>query len=188
MNRSLLTVMVLLISAILLSGCSSSLPQLETVDEVNLDRFMGDWYVIAFIPIFAEKHATNAIEHYDLREDGDVDITYTFFNKSPDGRRKEFRARGFIPEDGTGAEWRVQFFWPLRFHFLVIDLAEDYSHTVIGVPNRRYLWIMAREPGIDENTYSGILDRLEQQHYDISQVKRVLQTWGEEKVSKEDGQ
>jgi apolipoprotein D and lipocalin family protein len=41
-----------------LSGCQSQKP-LETVDYVDLQRFMGDWYVIANIPTFLEKNAYN---------------------------------------------------------------------------------------------------------------------------------
>ncbi len=162
---------------VLTTGCATNLPPLETVPEVDLERYMGDWYVIAFIPAFIEKRATNAIENYVLREDGDVDITYTFFKDSPDGERKEYNARGFIQENTNNAEWKVQFFWPIRFPFHVIELDEEYSYTVVGLPSRKYVWIMAREPQIDQQVYMNILQRLEGQGYEIEQIQTVQQEW-----------
>ena len=180
MTRMFSSALIVLALLFLATGCASNLPQLQTVEQVDLERFMGDWYVIAFIPIFAEKDATNGIERYDLRDDGDVDITYTFYKDSPDGEFKEYTARGFVQEDPSNAEWRVQFFWPLRFPYMVIDLADDYSYTVIGVPNRNYLWIMAREPQIESTVYEQIITRLEEQHYDISEIRQVPQVWDTE--------
>ncbi len=60
------TVLVLVV----LSACASKAPEMKTVDYVDLDRFMGDWYVIANIPTFLEKGAHNAVENYQLNEDG----------------------------------------------------------------------------------------------------------------------
>jgi len=176
--KTALKITALLVIIQFFAACAStSLPKLEPVDSIELDRFMGDWYVIAFIPIFVEKHATNAIENYSLREDGDVDITYTFHKDSTDGEMKKFEARAFVPEDGKYSEWRVQFFWPIKFPYLVIDVAEDYSYTVIGVPNRKNLWIMAREPNIPNGVYEKILKDLEEKGYDTSLIKIVPQEW-----------
>ncbi len=162
-----------------LLGCAASGPPLELVEEVDLERYMGDWYVIAFIPLGPERHATNAIESYELLDEETVGITYTFRKGSPEGPEKEYNAKAFVQEHGAGAHWKVQFIWPLRFDFLVIDLAEDYSYTVIGVPDRDHVWIMAREPGIDASTYEGILSRLGEQGYDTGAIQRVPQEWGE---------
>ncbi|MFC1556923.1 lipocalin family protein [candidate division KSB1 bacterium] len=151
---------------------------MATVPSVDLDRFMGDWYVVANIPTFIEKNAVNAVESYSLREDGDVNITFTFRDKTPDGEKKKHTARGFIHNKETKAEWRVQFFWPLKFAYKVIDLHPDYTYTVIGVPNRKYVWIMSRTPKIDESTYTKIVERLVAEYgYDMDKIKKVTQTW-----------
>ena len=62
-----------------LIGCqSATLPPLKTVANVDLPRFMGDWYVIANIPTFIEKGAHNAVESYRLDKDGTIATTFTF--------------------------------------------------------------------------------------------------------------
>ena len=67
-----------------LFGCQS-MPPIHTVREVDLDRFMGDWYVIANIPTFIETDAFNAVESYRLDEDGTIHTTFTFNKGGYDG-------------------------------------------------------------------------------------------------------
>jgi apolipoprotein D and lipocalin family protein len=134
---------------------------------------MGKWYVVANIPTFLEKGAHNATETYELAEDGSIKITFRYNKDSFDGPVKEYHPTGFIHDTKSNAEWRVRFLWPFLADYLVIDLAGDYSFTVIGVPSRSYLWIMARSPVIDEKTYQGIIERLVAQGYDISKIQKV---------------
>ena len=69
---------------------------METVDYVDLERYMGDWYVIANIPTFIEKNATNAIESYKLSSDGIIHTTFSFYKGSPEGEKKIYRPKGFV--------------------------------------------------------------------------------------------
>ena len=66
--------MLSLATPALLGGCQTTRPPIETVDYVDLERFMGDWYVIASIPTFIEKGAHNAVESYRLAEDGTIEL------------------------------------------------------------------------------------------------------------------
>ena len=85
--------------------------------------------------------------------------------------------KGFIYDTKSNAEWRVQPLWPLKLGYLIIDLAEDYSYTVIGVPNRNYLWIMARESSLSDSVYDAILERVADQGYDLNKILKVPQVW-----------
>ena len=71
----------------------------------------------------------------------------------------------------------MQFLWPFKMPFFIIDLDEDYSYTVIGIPSRKYVWIMARDPIMNENQYDDILNRLSDIGYDISLIKKITQDW-----------
>ena len=135
----------------LLSGCSSNQEALRAIDTpVDLERFMGDWYVIGSIPIdffFAsEAGAHNAVESYSLKDDGSIDTRYRFRKDSFDGPVKSFNPTGFVYNTETNAEWRMQFVWPFKAAYLIMYLDDDYSQTIIGVPDRSFIWIMAREP------------------------------------------
>ena len=75
----------------------------------------------------------------------------------------------------SNAEWRVQFVWPFRVPFLVIDLDDDYQWAVIGYPSRKLAWVLSRKTSLDEKTYRGILQRMQQQGYDITKLAKVPQ-------------
>ena len=61
---------------------------MKTVNYVDLEKYMGEWYVIANIPTFIEKNATNAIESYKLSSDGIIHTTFSFYKGSPEGEKK----------------------------------------------------------------------------------------------------
>ena len=71
----------------------------------------------------------------------------------------------------------MQFLWPIKMPFLIIDLDEAYSYTVIGVPNRNYVWIMSREPFMDPTLYEKIITKLKEVDYDTSKIKIIRQEW-----------
>lgn len=165
----------------LLAGCAST-PEdpIHVVDEVDLPRYMGDWYVVAHIPTFIEDEAYNAIESYELNEDGTVATTFRFRNGGFDGPLKVYTPTGFVRDDPSNAVWGMQFIWPIKAEFLIVWLDEDYETTVIGRNARDYVWIMAREPSIPEESYRGILAFLEEEGYDLSELREVPQRWPEE--------
>ena len=146
---------------------------IQTVEYVDLDRFMGDWYVIANIPTFIEKDAYNATESYRLDDDGTVATTFRFNKGGLDGPVKEYTPRGFIRDKTSNAVWGMQFVWPFKAEYRIIYLADDYSQTVIGRTKRDYVWIMAREPEIPQKDYDFILAYLKEQGYDISKVQKI---------------
>lgn len=173
MKIEIITGILLIISLFLLTSCKSEKSSLETVDKVDINKFMGDWYVIGVIPNFIEKGAINGLESYKLNEKGNVEITYTL---QKNGKKKNMSAKGFI-QNKKNTKWKVQFIWPIKFPYYVIDLEENYQYTVIGVPNRKYVWIMSREPQISDKTYNQILARLDKKGYDISKIKRMEQKY-----------
>lgn len=147
---------------------------LRAIDRrVDLQRFMGDWYVIAHIPAFIEDEAHNAVESYRLDEEGTIATTYVFNNGSFDGPLKTYRPKGFIYNRETNAEWRMQFLWPFKSAYLIAYLDESYQTTIIGVPNRGYVWIMARSKTLPEARYQELVKWLADNGHDISELRRV---------------
>jgi len=159
---------------ILTLGCQTMKP-IETVDYVDLNRFMGDWYVIASIPTFIETDAYNAIESYRLDKDGTVATTFRFNKNSLDGPLKEYHPRGFVRDTQSNAIWGMQFIWPFKAEYRIIYLNDDYSVTVIGRTKRDYVWIMSREPAIPFEGYTRIINFLKEQGYDIDKIRKVPQ-------------
>lgn len=161
----------------LLSGCATEMPELKTVDYVDLDRFMGDWYVIANIPTFLEKGAHNAVENYSMNDDGTIATTFTFRKGGFDGEEKEHNPKGFVTNTETNAVWGMRFVWPIKADYRVIYLDDDYSATIIGRNKRDYVWIMARKPQLSDAEYQQLVDVVVAAGYDISKLERVPQQW-----------
>ena len=171
-----ITFMAILIAG-LLSGCAAKLPPLKTVASVDIQRFMGDWYVIANIPTWIEKEAHNAVESYRLDEDGTIATTFTFRKGNFDGPLKTYKPRGFIVDKTDNAEWRMQFMWPFKSEYLITYLNENYTRTIIARNKRDYVWIMARTPAIPEEDYAALVAELGRQGYDTSLLQKVPQRW-----------
>ncbi|MEY6433395.1 lipocalin family protein [Thioalkalicoccus limnaeus] len=170
-------VLVALCAACLLAACSSEERPMKTVDYVDLERFMGDWYVIANIPTFVERGAHNAVESYALTPEGTIATTFTFRAGSFDGPLKTYHPTGFVVDRTSNALWGMQFIWPIKADFRIIYLTPDYQVTAIGRAKRDYVWVMARESAIPDEHYQTILSFLDEIGYDTSRIERVPQRW-----------
>lgn len=155
-------------------SCSSSQTFQKTVPKVDLNRFMGKWYVIASRPTSFEEGAFNAVEKYSYNKEKDqIDIDFTFNQDTPNGQKKSIPQTGYVIDKENNSYWKVSPFWPLKFDYLIIDLEGSYQWTVIGVPDQKYIWIMARTPTLPDSTYDQILDRVKALGYDLANLKKV---------------
>ena len=162
--------------ALFLAGCQSPAP-MKAVDYVDLERVMGDWYVIANIPTFIEKGAHNAVESYRLDDDGSIATTFTFRDGGFEGELKTYRPRGFVVDTESNAIWGMQFVWPFKGDYRVIYLDEAYSTTVIGREKRDYVWLMARTPQPAADDYERAVEAIRAAGYDTALLQRVPQKW-----------
>lgn len=159
-------------SAIATLGCRSY-PPMTTVPYVDLEQFSGDWYVIAHIPTFIEDEAYNAVESYEVAEDGTIATTFRFNEGSLDGPEKIYEPRGFVRDPASNAVWGMRFIWPFKAEFRIAYLDAEYTQTVVGRTKRDYVWIMARTPSIPEPDLQRLLAFIEAEGYDRSQIRRV---------------
>ena len=175
--RTLARFPILFIAAIILGGCAAKGPEMKTVDYVDIERFMGPWYVIANIPTFLEKGAHNAVETYSLNDDGTIATNFTFRKDGFDGKLKEYNPKAFVMNKETNALWGMRFVWPIKADYRVVYLDEDYNHTIIGRQNLDYVWIMARTPTISDADYDELVAFVKSLGYDTSKLRAVPQRW-----------
>ena len=172
-DNHLIKIQIFLVTFFIL-GCST-IHINQTVKFVNIERFMGDWYVIASVPSYIENDAVNPIESYTFNPDGYIDTQFSFYTNNEKKVMKKYNAKGFIRNKETNAEWGMQFFWPIKFSYLIVDLSIDYSFTVISVPSKKYIWIMSRTMALDDEVYIQIIEKLKNNGYDISKIVRTNQ-------------
>jgi apolipoprotein D and lipocalin family protein len=173
-------------AAFALAGCSSvPRPAVPLVESVDIERFMGDWYVIASIPTYIERDAWNAVESYRLDKDGSIATTFTFRKGGFDGPEKRYTPRGFVLEHASNAVWGMQFVWPVKADYRIAYLSDDYGQTVIAREARDYVWIMARSPSISEADYARLTAFIASMGYDTGQLRKVPQRWPEATQTRE---
>jgi apolipoprotein D and lipocalin family protein len=163
----------------LLGACRSSLPPIATEPKVDLERFMGDWYVIANIPTSIERGAHNAVESYRLDKDGSIATTFTFRKDAFDGPLKRYCPRGFVEDKQSNAIWRMQFIWPIKADYRIVHVSADYQRTIVGREKRDNVWIMARTPQISAAEYEELRARVATERYDMNELVLVPQQWPE---------
>ena len=171
MKRSILASMCAVLTA------CASLPPIKTVEQVNLNKFMGDWYVIACIPTLIEKDVHNGIESYALDTDGSIKTTFTFRKGSANGELKSYHPRGFVVPNTGNAIWGMQFIWPIKAEYRIVYLDEAYQTTIIARNARDYVWLMSRNPSITNEQYSGFVAKIQDMGYDINKLVKIPQEW-----------
>lgn len=159
-----------------LAGCASY-PPMPSVNTVDLDRFMGDWYVIASIPTWFERDIYNAVERYDRLGPRKIQTTFSYRKGGFDGEPGQMEPIGFVQEDGSNALWDMQFLWPFKADYRIVYLDPEYRNTIIGRIKRDYVWIMSRKPQLSEVEFQQLVQRVEELGYDISKLNRVPQRW-----------
>lgn len=169
----LLIILTIIILSLL--GCSKNAH--PVVSKVDLPRFMGAWYVQGIIPNFKEKNAQNGIETYTLNNDGTIKVNYVFADKGNPEKITELNIKGKVIDTKSNSRWKVQLFKPFWFSYLIIDLAPDYRYCVVGVPNRKYVWIMTRAITISSQDWDSIFVKLKDLGYKTEKIVKMPQIW-----------
>lgn len=177
MRRALLIVVVALLTAC--ASAPKGAPPLPRAETVDIDRFMGDWYVIAHAPTSPERDAFNAVERYALCEDGRVETVFRFRERGFDGPREILRPTGFPDAESGYAEWGMQFLWPFRAEYVVAWLDAEYRTTIIARSARDYVWLMHRESAMAPEALEAALQRVVDMGYERSALRMVPQRWPE---------
>jgi apolipoprotein D and lipocalin family protein len=170
----------LLFMLLLVTGCTvmaSTDNPIPLVPNVDLPRFMGDWYVIAYVPTFIDRGGHNQVESYRLTDDGKVATTFTFRKNSFDGKEKRYSPVGYVHEGSNNALWGMQFIWPFKGEYRIVYLEPDYSVTIIGRNKRDYVWLMSRQPQMSEADYKRYQALIANMGYDLPKLVRAPQRW-----------
>ena len=175
--RTLPFVLLALMVATTTAACRSGnvKPSIPTAAPVDVDRFMGDWYVIAHIPSFPEREAYAAVESYAKLPDGRIQTTFRFRKGALDGPEKTMHPVGTVTPGTGGAVWGMQFIWPIQAEYVIVDLAPDYSRTIVGRSKRDYVWLMARTPSLPAPELAAAIEKIRTLGYDTSKLRMVPQ-------------
>lgn len=149
-------------------------PPLPTVASVELNRYLGRWYEIALLPNRFERHCVADTQaQYSL--DGER-IRVLNRCREADGRITSASGTAKIVPDSGNAKLRVSFFWPFYGDYWILALDEGYSEVLVGTPDRRYGWVLARQPQLPEARLQALLARAQALGFDAAAFRRMPQT------------
>ena len=145
---------------------------MPVVDRVDLDRFMGTWNVISSVPSMFDRKPHNTTVSFARAERG-LTIEYKFNSGSYNGDEKTIKAKVMVDNPGINSDWQITYPWPFARDLRIIYLETDYSVAVLGHPNLKDAWVIARSTTIDPPLFSDIILYLQSLGYDVGKMRLV---------------
>lgn len=179
-TRALSLTLGLVASSWAMSSSAADKPSpVPLAPQVDLQRFMGDWYVIGIIPNFVEKKAYNSIESYKLDADGTIATTFRYRKGGFDGPLKTMTPRGFVEPNTNNALWGMRVFWPIKGEYRIAHVEPDYSVSIIGRSALDYVWLLSRQSVMSDADFEKYRAQIGSWGYDATTFVRVPQQWPE---------
>ena len=145
-----------LVVALLLGGCSGIPEGAQAVTDFKLDRYLGKWYEVARLDHSFERGLDNVTATYSRQDDGGVSVTNRGYNAKKGEWEEAIGKAYFVAEPDVG-RLKVSFFGPFYGGYNILELDHsNYQYALIAGPNRKFLWILARDPELDND----VLERL----------------------------
>ena len=138
--------------------------------DLNLDRYLGDWYEIARFDHQFERGIQFCKANYSLREDGKVAVLNTGMK---DGKQSEAKGKAKLTDNPRIL--RVSFFGPFYGDYRIMLLDKDYQWVLVGGSDDSYLWILARTPKLADDIKATILAEVTRRGYDVQKLIWVEQ-------------
>lgn len=156
---------------LLLAGCTHAPLDSQPMPKVDSARYMGKWYEIARFPSRFERGCDGVTAEYALQKDGSVSVLNTCRKGGPQGPASKAKAKAWSVHE-SGSRYEVSFFRPFKAPYWIIDLDPGYRWAAVGHPERKYLWILSREPSLPPETEAALLERLKALGYETGRLER----------------
>jgi apolipoprotein D and lipocalin family protein len=149
-------------TALCLMGGRHHAAPLPTVPCVDLARYAGTWHEISRLPNLFQASCDRSWARYEPRADGTLAIENACVTRR--GRcRQVVGSAEPVPCSGN-ARLRVRFSGlaalvpvPREGNYWIIALDDDYRWAMVGTPDRRFLWILARDTCLEPEVYAGLV-------------------------------
>lgn len=164
---------VLLLCAVLLTGCTGKPDNVTPVDNFESARYLGKWYEIARMDHSFERGLTRVTAEYSMRGDGGIRV----LNRGYNAEKKEWEqaeGKAYFVESPQQGYLKVSFFGPFYGAYIVYELDRaNYSYALVSGPNKDYMWLLSRTPTMDAVTKKRLLDKAQALGFDTSKLIQV---------------
>ena len=165
--------------SIILTPQFDELPPPETVDFVDIDRYVGLWYEIARYPTPFDEDGVAVTAEYTLNEDGSVGILNSALAGGFEGNPTSIEGVGQVVDEETNAKLAITFdredIAGIEFSYWIIELDEDYQYAVVTNDTRFVLYILSRTPTLEDTVYEDLLFRVVKKGFDANRLEPTPQ-------------
>lgn len=170
-------IVVIALSFPFFTGCNmKKTVNTETVQDFELNRYLGKWYEIARFPNRFEKDLVGVTATYSLLENGKIEVLNEGRKNTLDGDLKQAKGKAKIPDPSNPAALKVAFFLFFYADYFVMELDEtNYQWALVGSSTDDFLWILSRTPEMDASVYNQLVEKAKERGYDISKLYKVPQ-------------
>ncbi|UCD86639.1 MAG: lipocalin family protein [Desulfobacterales bacterium] len=147
-----------LLTCLFVTGCVGIPDNITAVDGFEVKRYLGTWYEIARLDHSFERGLSNITATYTLRDDGGIDVLNKGFDKEA-GKWKRAEGKAYLVSTPDVGRLKVSFFGPFYGGYNIIALdKENYSYSLVCSQNRSYLWILARDKELEQDTLGHLIE------------------------------
>lgn len=146
---------------------------IPVVCDVDLNRYLGNWYEVARLPMRAEKGMENITAVYNLKKNGNIEVINSGYKN---GKKKGIRGTAWVRDEDCLGKLSVRFFWPFKSEYNIIILEKDYRYAVVMGATRDSLWILSRTPHMNKKTYKVIIDYLKEYGFNTKKIINTKQS------------
>ena len=171
--QNIFKIFIVMFIVVLFSACSSKNPLLQTVEKVDLNKYLGTWYEIARYEHFFEKDCKNVSANYSMMDEETIKVINRC-TKITTNEKKEAMGRAYAIDE-TNSKLKVSFFRPFYGDYWILDLDDDYKYAIIGTPTKEYLWILSREKTISDEVLNKLLEKITNMGFDKSKLIYTIQ-------------
>lgn len=151
------------------------------IPHLDLERYLGDWFEVGRLPLkFEDRGARDITASYSIDDDGSVRVDNRCINEEgsptqaigravPDGDSTSRLKVSFLPEGLRWIPFTTADYWVLR-----ID--GEYRYALVGTPDHKYLWLLARDPGVSQEVEEEYLAQARRQGFNLGEWIRPVQS------------
>jgi len=166
---------------LMMSTQGPSVAPVQTVPTVDLTRYVGDWFELARFPNRFQRQCVGEVTaNYTMRPDGRITVVNRC--RTADGTLTDAQGIARVVDTRTAAKLKVRFapavlsFLPLVWgDYWILGIADDYSWAVVGSPDRKYLWILARTPALGAEPYSAAVAAARANGFAVERLVKTVQ-------------
>lgn len=175
MSKIIFKLLAALVLTIFLTGCEI----VKTVPYVDLQHYMGLWYQISAFETSFNEGLVGVTAQYDLLEDGSVEVYNKGYMDTLDGPVDDITGKAVVVDSQTNARLKVTFpgvpdFGFANYLIIILD-TQEYNYAVVTDPLRSTLFVLSRNPQMDAETYSAIVEELQVKGFDTDRLIKTQQ-------------